>query len=73
MQAVREEGGAGRYVQRECKLCLRGEIYTGSPTELRKVPCPSCGGTRRTKAFLYPKPKGFRGEWPPETAAREEG
>jgi hypothetical protein len=69
---MRAEEGAGRYVERECGRCLGGEIHAGSPTELRKEPCPSCGGTGRAKTFLYPKPKGFRGEWPPDMAAGKE-
>jgi hypothetical protein len=69
---MRTEEGVRRYVMRECGRCLEGEIHAGGPTELRKEPCPSCGGTGRAQAFLYPRPKGFRGEWPPETSAREE-
>ncbi len=66
------EKGAGPYVERECGRCVEGEIYAGSTTEVSKEPCPSCGGTGRAKAFLYPGSKGFRGEWPPETSARKE-
>ena len=65
------EKGAGTYVERECGHCFEGEIHAGGPTELSKEPCLSCGGTGRAKAFLYPRPKGFRGQWPPETSARE--
>jgi hypothetical protein len=71
-QTMRTERGASTYVERECGRCFEGEIHTGGPTELSKEPCPSCSGTGRAKAFLYPKPKGFRGEWPPETSIREE-
>jgi hypothetical protein len=69
---MRAEEDAPRYVERECGRCLEGERHAGGPTELRKEPCPSCGGTGRAKAFLYPKPKGFRGEWPPQMAVRKE-
>lgn len=69
---MRTEEGVGRYVVRECDRCLEGEIHAGGPTELRKEPCPSCGGTGRTKAFLYPKPEAFRGEWPPQRAVRKD-
>ncbi len=48
------------------------EIHAGGPTELRKEPCPSCGGTERTKALLHPKPEAFRGEWPPQRTLRKD-
>src|SRR5215213_5619339 len=70
--AMQPEEGVRRYVVRECGRCIEGEIHAGSPTELRKEPCPSCGGTGRITAFLYPKPKGLRGEWPPRTIARKD-
>lgn len=57
------------YVERECGRCLEGVIHVGGPTELQTAPCPSCGGTRKVLAFLYPKPRGRRGPWPPEGAA----
>jgi hypothetical protein len=69
---MRTKQGAGRYGERQCGRCLGGEIHAGSPTELRKEKCPSCGGTGRAKAFLYPKPKRFRGEWQPDMAAGKE-
>jgi hypothetical protein len=70
-QTMRTEKGTDTYVERECGHCFEGEIHAGGPTELSKEPRLSCGGTGRAKAFLYPRPKGFRGEWPPETSARE--
>jgi hypothetical protein len=69
---MRTEKGAGTYVERECGSCFEGEIHAGDPTELRKEPCHSCGGTGKVRAFLYAKPKGFRGEWPPKRTKGEE-
>jgi hypothetical protein len=69
---MRTKEGAPRYVERECGRCLGSEIHVGDPTELRKEPCHSCGGTGRARAFLYPRPKGFRGEWPPKRVEGEE-
>ena len=68
---MRAKEGARRYAEPECGRCIGGEMHTGSPTELRKEKRPSCGGTGRAKAFLYPKPEEFRGEWPPKMASRE--
>jgi ribosomal protein S27AE len=59
------------YVERECARCLDGVIHVGGPTEVKTTTCPHCGGTGEVRAFLYPKPKGRRGLWPPEEAAAE--
>lgn len=53
------------YVERECRRCLRGRVHVGPPTELETEPCPDCRGTGKVLVFVYPKPKGWRGEWPP--------
>jgi hypothetical protein len=66
------EKGASAYVERKCGRCFEGESHGGDPTELKKEPCHSCGGTRKVRAFLYAKPKGFRGEWPPKRTKGEE-
>lgn len=59
-------GEASAYAERECGRCFDGAIYVGEPTEVRIAPCPDCRGTGRVLAFLYPRPKGRRGSWPPE-------
>jgi len=61
-----------RYVERECGRCLEGVVHVGGPAEVKTAPCPDCEGTGKTLAFLYPKPKGRRGPWPPEGAAEGE-
>jgi len=68
------EGGCGvnRYVERECRRCLEGVVHIGRPTELKTAPCPDCGGAGMILAFLYPKPRGRRGPWPPQGAAEGE-
>jgi len=71
-QTMHVEKGTGTCVERECGRCFEGEIHAGGPAELSKELCPSCGGTGRIRAFLYPRPMRFCGEWPPETSAREE-
>lgn len=38
---------------------------------MRTNPCINCHGTGKILAYLYPKPKGRRGPWPPEGAAAE--
>ncbi len=64
-----EEGST--YTERECGRCLDGVIHVGDPTEVRTGPCPDCRGTGRIFSYLYPKPKGHRGPWPPEEVAAE--
>lgn len=54
------------YVERECVRCLDGVVHVGGPMEVRTAPCPNCRGTGRVLSFLYPKPKGRRGPWPPK-------
>lgn len=61
-----------RYVERECGRCLGGLVHVGGPTRLKTAPCPECEGTGRVLAFLYPKPKGRRGPWPPKSLAEGE-
>jgi hypothetical protein len=60
-----------RYAERECARCEEGHVHVGGSLEVRTVPCPDCRGTGRILCFLYPKPKGRRGPWPPESAAAE--
>ncbi len=69
-EAVRTEGES-TYAERECGRCLDGVVHVGSPTEVRTAPCPDCRGTGRVLSYLYPRPKGRRGPWPPEEAAAE--
>lgn len=67
------EGGPGvnRYVEKDCTRCGEGRVHVGGSLEVRTAPCPDCRGTGRVLCFLYPKPKGRRGPWPPESAAAE--
>lgn len=67
-EAMRLEEGS-TYAERECGRCLGGMVHVGSPTEVKTAPCPTCKGTGRVLSYLYPKPKGRRGPWPPEEAA----
>ncbi|CAA9457756.1 MAG: hypothetical protein AVDCRST_MAG02-1726 [uncultured Rubrobacteraceae bacterium] len=49
---------------RDCPECDDGLAYapTEHPMERpRSVPCPSCGGTGRTRVFAYARPKARRG------------
>jgi hypothetical protein len=71
-----------RYVERKCGRCEEGRVHVGGPLEVKTGPCPDCGGTGKVLSYLYPKPKGRRGPWPPEgpvaegrpgVTAREEG
>ena len=62
-----EEGST--YVERECGRCFDGAVHVGGPMEVRTAPCPNCKGTGKVLSYLYPKPEGRRGPWPPEEAA----
>lgn len=64
--------GEPHYAERECGWCWGGAVHIGGPEEVRTAPCPDCGGTGRVLAYLYPKPKGRRGPWPPGCAAEGE-
>lgn len=59
-----------RYVERECTYCEEGRVHLETVHEVRTHACPDCGGTGRIFSYLYPKPKGRRGPWPPEGAAK---
>lgn len=61
--------GGSTYTERECGRCFDGVVHVGGPTEVRAAPCPNCRGTGKVLSFLYPKPKGRRGPWPPGEAA----
>jgi hypothetical protein len=65
------EGEGPTYAERDCGRCFDGVVHVGSPTEVRTAPCPDCRGTGKVLSYLYPKPKGRRGLWPPEDAAAE--
>lgn len=69
-EAMRSEEGS-TYAERECGRCLGGVVHVGSPTEVRTAPCPDCHGTGKVLSYLYPKPKGRRGPWPPEETAAQ--
>jgi hypothetical protein len=56
-------------VERECGACFDGVVHVGGPNEVRIAPCTNCRGTGKVLSYLYPKPKGRRGPWPPEEAA----
>jgi hypothetical protein len=64
---------APAYEERECGRCFGGAIHVGGPTEVRTSPCPDCRGTGKVLCFLYPRPKGRRGPWPPQQEAAAEG
>lgn len=57
------------YVERKCGRCTGGRIPFGAPDEVETEECPDCLGTCKVLCFLYPKPKGRRGAWPPEETA----
>lgn len=59
------------YVERECGHCFDGVVQVAGPMEVRTAPCSNCEGTGKVLAYLYPKPKGRRGPWPPEEAVAE--
>ncbi len=61
-----EEGSI--YVEKECGRCFDGVVHVGGTMEVRIAPCPNCRGTGKVLSYLYPKPKGRRGPWPPEEA-----
>lgn len=56
-------------MERECGRCFDGAVHVGGPMEVRTAPCPNCRGTGKVLSYLYPKPEGRRGPWPPEEAA----
>ncbi len=60
-----EDYDSGLYKERECVRCFEGWIHVGTPNEVRLSICPACHGTKLFSAYLYPKPKGYRGIWPP--------
>ncbi len=58
------------YATRSCRACEDGTRYTtpsdpGSKPEL--VTCSECGGCGECQTFVYPRPKSWRGKWPPES------
>ena len=59
------------YVERECQRCEEGRVHVGGPHEARTGPCPDCHGTGKVLSYLYPRPKGRRGPWPPEGSITE--
>lgn len=59
------------YVERECGRCFDGVVHVGGPMEVRTAPCPTCHGTCKVLSYLYPKPEGRRGPWPPQEAVAE--
>jgi len=67
----KKEASDREYVERACPRCLGGVVHLGSPTEVRTASCPDCEGTGRVLSYLYLKPKGRRGPWPPEETAAE--
>ena len=60
-----------QYVERECLRCEEGRIHVGKSHEVKTDDCPDCRGTGKVLSYLYPKPKGRRGPWPPEEATVE--
>lgn len=66
-----EEGAA--YIERECGRCFDGVVHVGGPREVRTAPCANCHGTGTVLAYLYPRPRGRRGPWPPEGGVNERG
>jgi hypothetical protein len=67
----RQQAERQTYVEKECGRCFDGTVHVGGPAEVRTAPCPDCHGTGRILSYLYPKPKGRRGPWPPEGTAAE--
>lgn len=57
------------YVERECGRCIEGRVHVGAPDKVETEECPDCHGTCKILCYLYPKPKGRRGPWPPEEIA----
>ncbi len=68
------EGGfeVSQYVERECLSCEKGRVHVGTIHEVKTGDCPDCEGSGKVLSYLYPKPKGRRGPWPPEEVAAEE-
>ncbi|MDX5895169.1 hypothetical protein [Rubrobacter radiotolerans] len=64
-----ENYGSGRYEERECVRCFEGWIHVGTPNEVRLSTCPACDGTKLVSTYIYSKPKGYRGIWPPRIPA----
>ena len=60
-----------QYVERQCLRCEEGRIHVGTPHEVKTDLCPDCKGSGRVLSYLYPKPKGRRGPWPPKEVAAE--
>jgi hypothetical protein len=59
------------YAERDCHHCTGGHVCIGTSTGAGTEECPTCRGTGTILCFLYPKPKGRRGSWPPEEATKE--
>ncbi len=59
------------YVERECQRCEEGCVHVGGPCEVETEPCPDCRGTGKVLSYLYPRPKGRCGPWPPEGSVTE--
>lgn len=57
------------YAVRSCWACEGGVSYT-TPADPASRPelitCGECGGSGEHRVFIYPKPKNWRGTWPPE-------
>ena len=68
--AMRSEEGS-TYAVRECRRCFDGVVHIGGPNEVKTAPCSDCRGTGRVLSYIYPKPKGRRGPWPPGKDAVE--
>jgi hypothetical protein len=57
----------GPYVLRDCPFCEGGRALASSGPLDRPVheECGRCDGEGKRRSYLYPKPKGWRGPWPP--------
>lgn len=64
-----EDCSSELYEERKCVRCFEGRIHVGTPNEVRLSTCPACLGTGLVSTYLYPKPKGYRGIWPPRIPA----
>jgi len=60
-----------QYVERKCLRCDEGRVHIGTVHEVRTDDCPDCEGSGKVLSYLYPKPKGRRGPWPPEKVSAE--
>ncbi|QIN78353.1 hypothetical protein GBA65_07270 [Rubrobacter marinus] len=69
-QRAAEGEGRLTYAERGCVRCFDGVVHVGGPAEVRTAPCPDCCGTGKVLSYLYPRPKGRRGPWPPEEPAQ---